>query len=61
MFVSPNTMYYACSLCENCRLNRPRRVLVVGEMKKKIYIYIYMRSLSFRGSYSTAEQLTYAI
>ena len=62
MFVSPNTMYYACSLCENCRLNRPRRVLVVGEMKKKKkYIYIYMRSLSFRGSYSTAEQLTYAI
>ena len=61
MFVSPNTMYYACSLCENCRLNRPRRVLVVGEMEKKKYIYIYMRSLSFRGSYSTAEQLTYAI
>ena len=62
MFVSPHTMYYACSLCENCRLNRPRRVLVVGEMKKqKKNIYIYMRSLSFRGSYSTAEQLTYAI
>ena len=38
MFVSLHTMYYACSLGEHCRLNRPRRVFVVGEMKKKIYI-----------------------